>query len=162
MNSDRNKCKITNWGRKTLNIFFEMGFPISLIFIILLLISPIWAIDFNALLKKGNKVINIIHDGNISTIEELPLKGNIPIFSTFKVELKGRKVLLKWKSANSSVTKILIITDLGDLKIFSSKNVKLYISKNVNLIRIFPVGKKGKLGLPVEIYIRNKDTLGKV
>lgn len=104
-------------------------------------------------LKKGDKVLNLHREGKNLIVEETRIGENLPLFKTFKVEYKNGKLLLEWKPSNPSVEKVLIITKNGKVETVSSKRVEISPSQSGELIRVYPLGRNGKLGLPAEVRL---------
>ena len=119
-----------------------------------LLVSPhSFGLTFEVFLKKGNKVVAISKNGGNLTVEEIPFKGNLPIFSYFDVKKVNGKLLVEWKPSDPSVEKVLILTDTGSYKFCSSKRIVLNPPKGTKLIRIYPLSRGGKVGFPAEVQM---------
>ena len=131
-----------------------MGIPLFLTLAGLVLISSTaYGLVYDVFLKEGKRIVNLHREGKNLVVEEIPIGGRLPLFETFKVERVGKKLFLEWKSLNHSVKKVLVITDKGGIKVTTSRKLEIPIPRDVNLLRIFPIGKDGEIGLPAEVRL---------
>ncbi len=127
------------------------GFIISFLLSFFSLFSTSFGLTFEVFLKKGSKFIVVNKSGGNLTVEETRLGEELPLFSYFDVKEINGKLLVVWKPSDPSVEKVLVLTDTGNYKFCSSERIILKPPKGTKLIRIFPLGKGGKIGFPAEV-----------
>ena len=124
-----------------------------------LFISTSYGLVYDVFLKEGKSIFNLHTDGESKVLQETRLGEKLPLFKTFKVELKGGKIVLRWQAADQKVEKILIITDGGLFEETAQRVVEIKKSLCGREIKVYPVGRDGKIGLPAEVKLYNDSSL---
>ena len=104
-------------------------------------------------LKKGGKVLNLHREGKNLVVEETGIGENLPLFKTFEVKVEGGKLLLEWKPSDPSVERVLIVTDTGKVETLTSRRVEIPTNHLGEIIRVYPIGSNGEIGLPAEVRL---------
>jgi len=130
-----------------------MGWVWSIPLGVAILSQTLFGLGYDVLLKREGKVFNLLKADNGSVEESLPLRGNLPLFSHFEVKEEKGKLFLVWKTSNPSVEGILIVTDVGKVIRSSKSRLTLKVPQGVRFLRVYPVDRNGRLGLPAEVYL---------
>ena len=126
---------------------------------LLALTATSYGLVYDVFLKEGKSIFNLHREGNNRVLEETRLGEKLPLFKTFKVELKGGKIVLRWQTGDPRVEKILIITDGGLFEETAQREVEIKKSLCGREIKVYPVGRDGKIGLPAEVKLYGDSSL---
>lgn len=121
----------------------------------LLLLFPLlgFAIKVDTFLKKDSGFLRIFNDNGNYLKDWNPSADNgLPAFTDFEVKNEGNKLILEWKG-DKNVKGCLIITSKGKVIKVYRKRIVLKKSEIGNLITIYPMAGKDKLGLPSVVQL---------
>ncbi len=124
---------------------------------IFVLSVPSYGFVYDVFLKEGKCIFNLHREGKNKVLEETRCGEKIPLFKTFRVEQRGRKILLIWQPSDPDVEKVLIITDGGLFEETSRKVVQLKTSKVVKEIKVYPISRDGRVGLPASVRLEREN-----
>jgi len=115
-----------------------------------LLLVPLlgFALKVDTFLKRDKGYLRVFNDNGSFFEDWNPSAGdNLPSFTTFRVKKAGDKLILEWKG-DKTVKGCLIITSEGKVIKVTKNRVILKKSEMGDLITVYPVAGKDKLGLP--------------
>jgi hypothetical protein len=112
-----------------------------------------FSLKVDTFLKKEHSFFHIFND-NGNFLEDLnpTAENNLPGFEHFEVKKKGDSLVLEWKG-DKTVKSCLIITATGKVIRVHQKKVILKKSEVGDLITVYPVAGKDKLGLPSVVQL---------